>query len=46
MIYTNKDGSTVAGPCTKRDALDKFSIALFTKLAKIDAKLDTKQDRL
>jgi len=35
----------VAGSYVKRDDLDKLSNALFTKLDKIDAKLDTKQDR-
>ena len=35
----------VAGSYVKRDDLDKLTVALFTKLDKIDAKLDLKADK-
>jgi hypothetical protein len=35
----------VAGSYVKRDDLDKLTIALFTKLDKIEAKIDQKVDK-
>lgn len=36
----------VAGQYVKRDDLEKLTVALFTKLDKIDTKLDRKADKI